>query len=193
MSDQTPQIKIGLGIAVHNLITEEELKPLVAELQEKGIELEYKYFTTGAQASLDWLQPVIALYADSETFRSMAQSGMYDVLKFYLTTIIKTVASRTYYKLTSQTQEVRKGAITIVITTKDKAAAHYSYEGIISDTDIKDSLNVFAKSVNALQPDTDKQNISLSTFSTDQKEWITKTMKEQLQEIREAKAKSEIQ
>jgi endonuclease/exonuclease/phosphatase family metal-dependent hydrolase len=183
------QIKFGLGISVRNLITEEELNPIAEELKEKGIDLEYRYFSRGAQASLDWLQPVIALYADSEMFRALVHSTQWEIVKHYLTTIIKTIAGRTYYHLTSRTSEERRGAITFVLTTPEKAAVHYSYEGVVSESDIKNSLNALVKAVKVIQPDTDKQNITLGKFNTEQEEWITKTVKDQLQKIQEAKVK----
>lgn len=189
--ETTTEIKFGIGIAVHNLITEEELKPIAAELKEKGINLEYNYFTRGAQASLDWLQPVIALYGDSETFRSLVQSGMYDVFKYYMTTIIKTVAGRKYFKLTSRTTEEKKGAISIVVGTKDKATATYSFDGVVSETDIKNSLDAFVKSVETLQPDTNKMNMLHATFNIEINEWSVKTVNDKLQEIRNEKAKAE--
>ena len=190
----TLQIKLSLDIAVHNLITEEELQPITAQLKEKGIDLEYKRITRGPQAlAFDWLQPVVALYVGSEIFRSLVQSIMFDVFKFCLTSIIKTVASRTYYKLTSRTSEDKKGAITIVINTPEKASAFYSFEGVVSDTKIEKSLDAFVKSVEKLQPDTDKQNKIHATFNINSDVWTLKTMKQILQEFREVKEKSEKQ
>ncbi len=185
--ETTSNLKFGIGIAVHNLITEDELKPIVSELKEKGIELEYNYFTRGAQASLDWLTPVVALYGDSEMFRSLIQNGAYDALKFYLFTIIKTVVSRKYYRLTSQTTEEKQGSFSIVVSTKEKASATYNFEGLISETDIKNSLDAFVKSVNILQLDSKKQNMIHATFSIASKEWNIKTMGDLLKEIRKSK------
>lgn len=185
--ETTNYLRFGIGIAVHNLITEDELKPIVAELKEKGIELEYNYFTRGAQASLDWLNPVVALYGDSEMFRSLIQNGAYDALKFYLFTIIKTVVSRKYFKLTSQTTEEKQGSFSIMVSTKEKATATYNFEGMLSETDIKNSLDAFVKSVNTLQPDSNKQNMIHATFDIKTNEWNIKTIHEMFEQIRKMK------
>ncbi len=184
MSDS---IKFGLAIEVHNLLTEDELKPIVSELKRIDIGLEYKYLKRGAYAALDWLHPVIALYGDSEMFRSLIQNGTYDAFKFYLFTIIKTVANRKYFKLTSRTTEEKYGAFSIVVSTKEKASATYSFEGVISEAHIKNSLDAFIKSVETLNPDTNKQNLIHATFNIQSNEWNTKTMSELLQEISKLK------
>jgi hypothetical protein len=185
--ETTSNIKFGIGIAFHNLITEDELKPIVSELKEKGIELEYNYFTRGAQASIDWLTPVVALYGDSEMFRSLIQNGAYDALKFYLFTLIKKVASRKYFKLTSQTTEEKQGSFSIVVYTKEKASATYNFEGMLSETDIKNSLDAFVKSVNILQPDSNKQNMIHANFDIKSNEWNITTMNEMFEQTRKLK------
>ncbi|MCW5932249.1 MAG: hypothetical protein KIS69_11390 [Bacteroidetes bacterium] len=188
--ETTNNLRFGIGIAVHNLITEDELKPIVTELKEKGIELEYNYFTRGAQASLDWLNPVVALYGDSEMFRSLIQNGAYDAFKFYLLTIFNTVAGRTYYKITSRTQEEKKGTIAIIVNTNDKASVTYNFEGVVSETDIKNSFDAFIKSVETIQPDANKRNMAHAKFNIETNEWTVKTMNELIQDIRDEKAKS---
>ncbi len=187
--ETTNNLRFGIGIAVHNLITEDELKPIVAELKEKGIKLEYNYFKSEPVACFEWLNPVVALYGDSEMFRSLIQSGAYDVFKHYLFTLIKTVASRKYYKLTSHSTEEKYGSLSIVVNTHEKASVTYNFEGVLSEADIKNSLDAFNKAVETIQPDDNKRNMAHAKFSIKKNEWIVKKMSDFIQEIRDEKAK----
>lgn len=183
--ENTPQIKIGLGIFIKPLLTEEELLPIENALAEKGITLEHKYIERGAQASLDLFSPVVALYISSEAFRSLIQSGMYDVFKFYFLSICKTVSSRKFFRLQSGKKEEKQASLTLIVGAPDKQAVYFNYSGNLTESDKEKAFDCLKTAIENIQPTTELNKLTVGAFNTELEQWKIQTAKEIFQELRE--------